>query len=242
MRWKLCALCGALLLLIYSPGATPGSSLLGSEVEVCGLRPLVDMPMGSRIVGGHDALPGAWPWQASLQTFERIHGYRHHCGGTLISNSWVLTAAHCFFSKRDPENWRAVFGLHNMLYRSHMTEIRLIKDIIINRNFKQETMDNDIALLQLIKPIEFNDYIHPVCLPNSSMEVMDMSGCFITGWGTTSHGGPSAVILQEAEVNILSSSLCNISGWYDGILTFNMLCAGYEEGGVDSCQVFTIVF
>ncbi|XP_029452689.1 transmembrane protease serine 12-like [Rhinatrema bivittatum] len=232
------ALCGAFLLLIRSPAAAvEGFANLLPDIEVCGERPLVDMSTGSRIVGGHDALPGAWPWQVSLQVFDHLNGYRHYCGGTLISNNWVLTAAHCFITKRNSGHWRAVFGLHNMFYRSQVTEVRLINGIIINKNYVAENMDNDIALLELKQPVAFNSYIQPICLPNNTVEDMDLSGCFITGWGTTSHGGPSAIILQEAQVNILANSLCNMSGWYDGILTFNMLCAGYEGGQIDSCQI-----
>lgn len=62
-------------------------SLLG-----CGERPLFGPPDASRIVGGREAPEGAWPWQVSIQI-----QYRHHCGGTILSSVWVLTATHCFY-------------------------------------------------------------------------------------------------------------------------------------------------
>ncbi|KAF7246934.1 Transmembrane protease serine 12 [Varanus komodoensis] len=62
----------------------------------CGTRPFVDeISAGNRIIGGHDAQPGAWPWQVSLQVYHFGVGYYHVCGGSLITNNSVLTAAHC---------------------------------------------------------------------------------------------------------------------------------------------------
>lgn len=61
----------------------------------CGERVLVDMISGPRIVGGHDAQLGAWPWQVSLQVYQYGVGFKHLCGGSLIDEYSVLTAAHC---------------------------------------------------------------------------------------------------------------------------------------------------
>ena len=62
----------------------------------CGTRPVVDeIATGTRIIGGHDAQLGAWPWQVSLQVYHFGVGYVHVCGGSLINHNSVLTAAHC---------------------------------------------------------------------------------------------------------------------------------------------------
>ncbi|XP_069826380.1 transmembrane protease serine 12 [Dendropsophus ebraccatus] len=209
--------------------------ILGTETEVCGQRPLVDT-LGSRIIGGHDALPGAWPWQASLQYFRFGYGYKHSCGGTLIHKRWVMTAAHCFKEKRNPRYWRAVFGVIDILNPENTKQICEIKKIIIHRNFDQQTMNNDLALLELVNPVTYTDYILPVCLATQELQVDPLSQCFISGWGTTSAGGETANILQEAEIDRIPTSLCNSSGWYNGLLTGNMICAGFEDGGIDTCQ------
>ncbi|KAL7989681.1 hypothetical protein Chor_012347 [Crotalus horridus] len=67
-----------------------------SDLLECGTRPAMDeTASGNRIVGGHDALPGAWPWQVSLQVYRLGIGYHHICGGVVITNNSLLTAAHC---------------------------------------------------------------------------------------------------------------------------------------------------
>ncbi|KAG8129395.1 hypothetical protein E2320_016069, partial [Naja naja] len=64
----------------------------------CGIRPAIGIP-GSRIIGGHESKEGAWPWQVSLQTYNHGGGFLHLCGGTLINNRTVLSAAHCCIKK-----------------------------------------------------------------------------------------------------------------------------------------------
>uniref|UniRef100_A0A8C5MYM9 Peptidase S1 domain-containing protein n=1 Tax=Leptobrachium leishanense TaxID=445787 RepID=A0A8C5MYM9_9ANUR len=203
--------------------------------EYCGETPLVDT-IGSRIVGGRDALPGAWPWQVSVQYYVRFNVYKHACGGSLINNIWVISAAHCFKDKRNPDYWRAVLGLHSMSSPSNMTVVSLIKDIKVHAAFGTSTMDNDIALLRLRTYATFNDYIRPICLATQAFAVEPTAMCFITGWGTISYGGKAADILQEADIFLISTSLCNMTGWYGGIITKNMICAGVEGGGIDTCQ------
>ncbi|XP_075708039.1 transmembrane protease serine 12 [Rhinoderma darwinii] len=209
--------------------------MLGNETEVCGQGPLVDT-LGSRIIGGHDALPGAWPWQVSLQYFIFGYGYRPLCGGSLIHKIWVMTAAHCFIGKRSQKYWRAVFGVNDILNPDKDKQTSQIKQIITHKNFDTKTMDNDLALLELANPVEYTDYIQPVCLATGVLHLDPLTQCFITGWGTTSSGGESSDILQEAQIDRIPTSLCNSSGWYNGLVTDNMICAGFEDGGVDTCQ------
>ncbi|XP_063808326.1 transmembrane protease serine 12 [Pseudophryne corroboree] len=223
------ALSGALL-LCWLPMA-----VAVVRTEVCGQRPLVDT-FGSRIIGGHDALPGAWPWQASLQYFSSDYSYRHLCGGSLIHNTWVITAAHCVVKKRNPRYWRAVFGINSILHPAKTRKISGIKQISVHASFDGTTMDNDIALLELANSVTYTDYILPVCLATSKLPTDPLAQCFISGWGTTTAKGEKSVILQEAQIEIIPTSLCNSPGWYNGIITGNMLCAGYESGGIDTCQ------
>ncbi|XP_077153961.1 transmembrane protease serine 12 isoform X3 [Ranitomeya variabilis] len=201
----------------------------------CGKGPLSES-IGSRIVGGHDALPGAWPWQVSLQYFNFGFGYRHLCGGSVINRIWVMTAAHCFIDKRNHRYWRAVFGLHDVSKPDATRQISQIKRIIIHGDFVFGTMDSDLVLLELQHSVKYTDYVQPVCLATRAIPIDPLAKCFITGWGTTSAGGKSSEILQEAQIDRIPMSLCNSSGWYRGFLTKNMICAGFESGGVDSCQ------
>ncbi|XP_034268335.1 transmembrane protease serine 12-like isoform X1 [Pantherophis guttatus] len=225
----------ALLVLFReaAPKALPPLNLS----DVCGTRPLMkNTAAGTRIVGGHDAMLGAWPWQVSLQVYAIGLGYVHICGGSLINKIIVLTAAHCIKTSENPAIWRAVIGLHNLNEDNSHTIKRRIKAINIHPNYVADTYDNDIALIILVRSIRFNDYVHPICLPATNLLKNQQYPCYISGWGKTKEKGESNLILQEAQVDIIPQKICNKLSWYGGTITLNMVCAGFPAGGVDSCQ------
>ncbi|XP_044277414.1 transmembrane protease serine 12-like [Varanus komodoensis] len=204
--------------------------------DECGKRPLIGPGTGPRIVGGHDAQLGAWPWQVSLQVYELHSGYDHVCGGSLISNNSILTAAHCIKEWMNPTLWRAVIGLHNRHKFSSYTVKRRVKTIMIHSNYSWDTNENDVALFMLIRYIKYNKYVQPICLPDTHLLAKAVYPCYITGWGSTQEKGRDKLILQEAQVDIIPLNVCNSPNWYGGQLTLNMLCAGSSSGHVDSCQ------
>ncbi|XP_039207963.1 transmembrane protease serine 12-like isoform X2 [Crotalus tigris] len=223
-------------LVLFREAAPKALSSLNLTDE-CGTRPAMDeTASGNRIVGGHDALPGAWPWQVSLQVYRFGIGYHHICGGVVITNNSLLTAAHCIRKWKNPEFWRAVFGLHHLYHHQYYTKESQIKAIIIHSHFKKETYENDIALFKLQNPITFNDYIQPICLLPSHLFLGNDTPCYITGWGSAHEEGEKIYILQEAQVDIIPQNICNRYDWYGGAITMNMFCAGSEGGAVDSCQ------
>ncbi|XP_031432697.1 suppressor of tumorigenicity 14 protein homolog [Clupea harengus] len=205
----------------------------GSDEEGCncGIRPYKH----NRIVGGKDAEIGEWPWQVSLHF--RTSG--HVCGASIISNTWLLSAAHCF-SSTDPAyhiegNWQTYSGLRDQ-YKivDDDVQLRKLKTIITHPDYNAMTFDYDIALLELTEPLEFTNLIHPVCLPASSHVFSAGTPCWVTGWGTIREGGRLAQVLQKAEVKIINDTVCNIVT--EGQLTSRMLCSGFLSGGVDACQ------
>ncbi|XP_063315789.1 transmembrane protease serine 12-like [Pelobates fuscus] len=209
-------------------------AILPIKTDKCGISPVAEKA-GSRIVGGREAEPDSWPWQVSVQFYYGFLVYRHICGGSLINNGWVMSAAHCFLERKQAADWRVVFGLH-VLSKPGRAKVSLIQYIVIHPLFSISSMDNDIALLRLSKDVTFTKYISPICLPSSRMQIDPAAVCYITGWGTLAYGGPGADVLQEAEVDLIPTEMCNRTGWYNGIITKNMVCAGYERGGVDACQ------
>ncbi|XP_078515096.1 transmembrane protease serine 12-like [Lissotriton helveticus] len=200
----------------------------------CGLRPLVDYPT-SRIIGGKTARDGAWPWQVSLEHYALFKGYEHICGGSVISEIWLLSAAHCFRKAKSALYWRAILGLRTLYTPSASTVVRSIQKIIVKSDFHRETMVNDIALLRLKVPIVYSAYIQPICIPNNP-EINISLPCFISGWGRTTEGGSISRFLKEAQVDIIPTKICNQQDWYAGIVHDTMICAGFERGGIDSCQ------
>uniref|UniRef100_A0A3P9PTK9 ST14 transmembrane serine protease matriptase a n=1 Tax=Poecilia reticulata TaxID=8081 RepID=A0A3P9PTK9_POERE len=199
----------------------------GSDEEncACGRKKLRS---STRIVGGEDAAQGEFPWQVSLH----FQTYGHVCGASIISENWLVTAAHCVQS--DPAKWEVYLGLHDQRKIESFVVKRKLKQIISNPNYNPNTFNNDIALMELDSPIKFSDYIQPICLPNNDYKVPVGETVFITGFGATREGGTAAKVLQKAEVRIINYSECNKLMSYR--LTSKMFCAGVLTGGVDACQ------
>ncbi|XP_057677938.1 transmembrane protease serine 2 isoform X1 [Corythoichthys intestinalis] len=188
-------------------------------------------PFSSRIVGGTEAVNGAWPWQVSLQ----ISGRRHLCGGSIISPYWILSAAHCFQQFSRPSKWTVQSG-DISLFQMRFNKGNKVSKIISHEEYNPETNDNDIALLKLKTPLIFSDTVKPVCLPNFGMEFSAGQPAWTTGWGALRSSGPSPDILNQAEVTIYSTQECNKRTILNGAVTESMICAGELNGGVDSCQ------
>ncbi|NXG46863.1 TM11A protease, partial [Psilopogon haemacephalus] len=196
----------------------------------CGIRRETFSFTGvERIIDGQLARDGEWPWQASIQ----LDG-SHRCGASVISNTWLVTAAHCFRGGREPRRWTVSFGT---LLRPPKQR-KFVRRIIIHENYSDFTLDHkyDVAVVELASPIEFTSDIHSVCLPEASHVFPANTSCFVTGWGALENDGSSVNRLRQAEVKIISTAICNRREVYGGAITAGMLCAGYLEGQVDACQ------
>ncbi|KAK2879843.1 transmembrane protease serine 2 isoform X1 [Channa argus] len=184
----------------------------------------------TRIVGGTEAVNGAWPWQVSLQVMGN-----HICGGSIISPYWILSAAHCFETYSSPSLW-LVYSGDVSLFQMRFNAGRKVDKIISHEEFSTTSNDNDIALLKLQTPLSFTSRVRPVCLPNIGVNVFPERRAWITGWGTLRSSGSSPDILNQAQVTIYSRQTCNSPWVLDGEVTQTMICAGELRGGVDSCQ------
>ncbi|KAF1479216.1 Transmembrane protease serine 11E, partial [Eudyptes chrysocome] len=198
----------------------------------CGIRRQTFSFTGvERIIGGQRARDGEWPWQASIQ----LDG-THRCGASVISNKWLVTAAHCFRGARDPRRWTASFGI---LLRPPKQK-KFIRRIIIHERYSNFVFDHeyDVAVVELASAIEFTSDVHSVCLPEASHVFPENTSCFVTGWGALENDGECYSVnqLRQAEVKIISTAICNRRQVYGGAVTPGMLCAGYLEGQVDACQ------
>ncbi|XP_071315858.1 chymotrypsin-like protease CTRL-1 [Trachinotus anak] len=221
-----------MVLLQYLCGLTVMITILSKGCESqdlgCGVAFL-----NTRIVGGQDASPGSWPWQASL-----TRDGRHFCGGSLISSQWVMTAAHCIKSPED--NITVFLGRYNQSGQNVNEMSRTVAQITCHPLYGSLTLDNineydnDICLLKLSTPVRFTDYIGPICLASATSTFYNGTDSWVTGWGRLQEFGPTANTLQEVEVPVIGNKECQC--YNGGFITKNMICAGLKAGGKDSCQ------
>ncbi|XP_012864388.1 PREDICTED: transmembrane protease serine 11D [Dipodomys ordii] len=212
-----------------SPGITTITSQDTENIftQACGARPDLLTLSEERIIGGTLAEDGDWPWQVSLHV-----NNVHHCGGILISNTWILTAAHCFRSYSNPQQWTATFGASTIFPKRRAR----IRTIVVHNNYRSGTQENDIAVVQLNTAITFTKDIHSVCLPEPTMNTVPGSTAYVTGWGALTYGGFTVSDLRQGQVRIISNTVCNAPTAYNGAVLSGMLCAGVPTGGVDACQ------
>lgn len=186
-----------------------------------------------QIVGGTEATPNEFPWQILLT----YGGLSASCGGSIIHESWILTAAHCV--QGDNPSWRTVVaGIHDRTSdaANPYLQRRAVKRITIHPNYNNSTLDYDIALLELEIPLTLNTKVAPITLAGNSDGALYNAGTVLTvsGWGHTTYGGSVAIRLQKVNVPVVSSLTCNDAY---GSITNRMFCAGnIASGGVDSCQ------
>ncbi|KAH6931703.1 hypothetical protein HPB50_027249 [Hyalomma asiaticum] len=202
----------------------------------CGVRPL--HPQG-RIVGGRNSFIGEWPWQVLVKEATWLGLFiKNKCGGVLISDKYALTAAHCqpgFLS-----SLLVILGEHDLsgdIGRFKPVSIP-VRRMIVHRRYNPATFENDLALLELERPVVFQPHIVPICLPERNEDFTGRNS-FVTGWGKLSHGGSVPNVLQYVQVPILSNQKCqkmfSLAG-HSKAIKDNFVCAGYDAGSRDSCE------
>lgn len=85
----------------------------------------------TRIVGGKNANPGEWPWQVNIDYKYNTGNPGHHCGGTLITKEWVLSAAHCFYNDQTKENYWFKLGGNEFSFTAVFSESLLINSLFL---------------------------------------------------------------------------------------------------------------
>ncbi|XP_073337960.1 mannan-binding lectin serine protease 1 isoform X2 [Pagrus major] len=242
-------------------------------LPACG-RPSRSLPpQVKRIVGGRSAEPGLFPWQVllSVEDLSRVPEDRWFGSGALLSESWVLTAAHVLRSQRRdtsvvpvaPEHVKVFLGLHDAGDKRVATN-RSVEQIFLHPDFQPDNYNNDIALLRLTERVEFTQLIQPVCLPpphskDDPPSPLPNSLGVVAGWGisnlntssssssSSSSGAPPSLtsdlgltsdLLQFVKLPVVSQDECEAS-YASRSVTYNitdkMFCAGFFEGGQDTC-------
>lgn len=202
-----------------------------------------------RIVGGTISTPGSWPWHVRVKLCAN-RGSRPTfcimlCGGTLISNRYALTAAHCQPSGVFSDESRIYVGeyLYDKTYNydkggNDIYGYRYYADKVIRHpGWSRATRRNDIAIVKTVELVSMTEYVQPLCLPKQEEVCYQPdTKCVVVGWGYLNERGPVSRKLMEVAVKMLDHDTCNKQSWYAGYVKESMMCAGFPEGGRDSCS------
>ncbi|XP_061119492.1 granzyme K-like [Conger conger] len=185
---------------------------------------------GAGIVGGKEVKPHSCPWMVSLQ----VRG-QHVCGGVLVKDQWVLTAAHCESAFGGCTAAEAVLGAHSLKKDTDVQRLR-VQACISHGTFKPETVEHDIMLLKLKTKVKMKSKkIKVKDLPKSGKDVPAGTSCHVTGWGLTNGKHPSDT-LRGADVKIEGRDLCSCYYKSKPVITTEMLCAGNKKTNEDACS------
>jgi len=180
-----------------------------------------------RIVGGDIVTDRTkFAYQVSLR-------YRnfHFCGGTVIDNLNILTAAHCL-QEYEADDLEVVAGDLRTDDKIKSTQKIDVRTFWNHENYNPTTIENDIAVIRLEDPLDFDSYTQPIDLWNETYISSEL--CVVSGWGKTESGEPSPD-LKAVELPLVNRSRCNIP--YTGAITEGMMCAGFlMVGGKDACS------
>ncbi|KAM8904587.1 uncharacterized protein AB9W97_008187 [Spinachia spinachia] len=189
-----------------------------------------DMTDMTRIVNGVNCPPGECPWQALLLDEENV-GF---CGGTILTNYIILTAAHCMNKSR---YIYVKLGEFDVLVDDGNEATHTVETLITHSMFRKDTYNNDIALIKLATPIKFSRFILPACLPDpvfAEKVLMRQENAMVSGFGRLGERQETSTILQRLYMPFVDRNTCLESTKLR--ISTRMFCAGYDTIAKDACQ------
>merc|ERR1711935_457813 len=201
----------------------------------------------NRIVGGSVVPEGTYPWQVRVMAAGGL------CGGSILSENWIITAAHCCEIALSPDEVDIIIADRDLWSSAEDNEFRVTAEEIIMHPFygADNSISNDICLLKVPtlatkKPDSCDGCYAAICLPGVGDSTPHGKACFVSGWGTTSSQGQVSRYLQDVSVNVLDYQYCIDHSFLgpNRLIKGRELCAaipdldgdGLLDGGKDSCQ------
>ncbi|XP_030752524.1 transmembrane protease serine 9-like [Sitophilus oryzae] len=176
------------------------------------------------IVGGENASILDYPYQVEV-----LYSNSHSCGGSILNNKFILSAAHCFGSAQASD----ITIRAGSSYSASGGQILQVKTINAHPDYDPYTQENDVAVLELATDLTYGPGVAPIELPSNTTTFVDDQAANATGWGYTVRYGPyAAAQLQHITVSLLTTETCR-SKYYNKYLYDSMICAG--ELGKDTC-------
>jgi len=198
----------------------------------CGRRPLISAADEDKIVGGTTSLPGDWPWSCSM-----LYNGRHICGGSLINEQWVVSAAHCVSSlTASLYVWEC--GVHDRTNKESWVKRFTSTLVIRHENYNSRLIQNDIALFKLATPLtSYDNYILPACWPPVGENYAGKES-WATGWGTLFSGGTVSRYQMQVNMPVLTDAACRtkFAGTNNMLDPVYQVCAGVSGANKDTCQ------
>ncbi|XP_074838344.1 mast cell protease 3-like [Carettochelys insculpta] len=156
---------------------------------------------GGEIIGGRKAKPHSRPYMAYLER-KLSNGKEQRCGGFLVREDVVLTAAHCA-----AREITVVLGAHDISQEEETQQRISVQQQIPHPDYDNKSFVNDLMLLQLEEPVELTDAVGTINLPRARQQVDPGSLCSVAGWGRTSLYKTTS-ILHEVELEVMSNKTC----------------------------------
>ncbi|KAM9328519.1 coagulation factor X [Pholidichthys leucotaenia] len=184
----------------------------------------------TRIVNGEDCPLGECPWQAVLLNEEHMW----FCGGTILNEYIILTAAHCMNQTR---YFYIRVGEFDTLVDHKNEADHQVETILVHGGYKSDTYNNDIALIKLATPISFTRFILPACIPEPDFAekvLMRQQDGMVSGFGRLGEGRQPSSILQRLTLPFVDRHICKESTPLE--ISPKMFCAGYDTIAKDACQ------
>ena len=235
--------------ILVATDGVHGSNYIQSDAR-CGGNIFQQVAQG-RIVNGVEAKPNTWPWLVVM-----LESGDLRCGGTIISEQYILTAAHCCTDVKyhlDVNTISFVAGEHDLTEESVFEQRVNAQELFVHPKYDQNTGDYNFCVVKT-DLIELDGVSRDiVCLPLQNEHIkpnddipmaLSDTNCHVAGWGVLSSGGSHPDVLQTTSVKIFSDEYCVKTSLYKEYMKPHVVslgtgvsfCAGYDDGSQDSCQ------
>ncbi|XP_058054720.1 chymotrypsin-1-like [Anopheles bellator] len=185
-----------------------------------------------KIVNGTDASIEDYPFVVSI----RGASGGHSCGGSILNDRWILTAAHCV-------DWTTPLQQTVQVGRTTISSavddsVYAIEDVVIHPGYNpSDSYVDDIALVKLRKPLEFSERVQPVRVPGNrfyEVDPLETNPVTLIGWGRNASDGPVQTTLQQVDYFVVPNDQCNVI--HSDHIYPTQICAAEPGGGKGQCS------